>query len=323
MELIFLTGHRKSGTTLLHNLFDGHPNLNNYPVDISLLYAFFPCNVDFNQNANRKRISQVIRISTEGLNGQFIYNSGIKFNSDDLLDVFWKNAGSLKFDNPYEIVKILIESWVKYAQLNPDLPCVIKETSQAINIYKYEELGLSCKYIHLVRDPRDNYAAIFEGVETHYKNFGENRHKSLASLINRARMDLIVASRLLENEKQRFFALKFEDLLHDARKSMTDICSFLEIPLEDALFHPTKLGKDDFGNNHSGRKFTGISAENLGRWKERLSSEDIGVIEFWLHNEMKHWGYPLSLDSKTTFQSFSKFYDWYNCEYFFHDSFKE
>ena len=41
-KLLFLTGHRKSGTTMFANLFDGHDDFLVYPSDICLLYAYFP-----------------------------------------------------------------------------------------------------------------------------------------------------------------------------------------------------------------------------------------------------------------------------------------
>ena len=42
MKVIFLTGHRKSGTTLLSNLLDDVDGLCVYPTDLALLYAYFP-----------------------------------------------------------------------------------------------------------------------------------------------------------------------------------------------------------------------------------------------------------------------------------------
>ncbi|MDG1157467.1 MAG: sulfotransferase [Litorivicinaceae bacterium] len=322
MNLIFITGHRKSGTTLLHNLFDGHPSLNNYPVDLSLLYAFFPCCVNADPSINKKRVSDVIRLSTHGLNGQYLYNTGTQFDSDDFLEIFWKNAGCLVFNNPIVLIKTLIESWIEYGHLDPELPCVVKETSQSINIYRYEEFGLYCKFIHLVRDPRDNYSAIFDGIDSYYMKLGEDGKKSLASFINRARMDLKVASFLKEAETHRFFALKFEELLLHTESTMKGVMSFLNLAFDETLFHPTKLGKNDRGNNHLGIEFKGISSQNVGRWKERLSNDDAGVIEFWLREEMISWGYLPSFDQKAGLQAFAEFYKWYNCEYFYFDSFK-
>ena len=47
MKTLFLTGHRKSGTTLLGNLFDNNEFACVYPTDFSLMYAYFP---NFNNN---------------------------------------------------------------------------------------------------------------------------------------------------------------------------------------------------------------------------------------------------------------------------------
>jgi len=45
--LIFICGHRKSGTTMFHNLFDGHPDLDVYPVILNILYGYFPIYTNF------------------------------------------------------------------------------------------------------------------------------------------------------------------------------------------------------------------------------------------------------------------------------------
>jgi hypothetical protein len=42
VEILFITGHRKSGTTMFANLFDGHEDFCVYPSDLTILYAFYP-----------------------------------------------------------------------------------------------------------------------------------------------------------------------------------------------------------------------------------------------------------------------------------------
>lgn len=44
-NLLFICGHRKSGTTLLNHLLDSHPSLAVYPHDISFLYGYFPVHI--------------------------------------------------------------------------------------------------------------------------------------------------------------------------------------------------------------------------------------------------------------------------------------
>ena len=41
-KILLITGHRKSGTTLLTSLFDKSSEFLVYPPDITLLYTFFP-----------------------------------------------------------------------------------------------------------------------------------------------------------------------------------------------------------------------------------------------------------------------------------------
>ena len=41
-NLIIITGARRSGTTFLLDLLDGHPDLVVFPTDLRILYAYFP-----------------------------------------------------------------------------------------------------------------------------------------------------------------------------------------------------------------------------------------------------------------------------------------
>ena len=55
MKTLFITGHRKSGTTLLTSLFDGHNEFAVYPTDLSLMYAYFPYYNNNNYSFERKK----------------------------------------------------------------------------------------------------------------------------------------------------------------------------------------------------------------------------------------------------------------------------
>ena len=94
MKYIILTGHRKSGTTLLHRIFDNHPGLNIYLVDISfLLYAFYPCWTSKKLNKELKdRFSLVIQKSTSEFSGKKILKNGNKFDPDNFLKIIWKKS---------------------------------------------------------------------------------------------------------------------------------------------------------------------------------------------------------------------------------------
>jgi hypothetical protein len=62
LKPIFIGGHRKCGTTMFLDLLDGHPELCVYPVDLTILYAYFPIydNENFSTDDRKKRLNTII-----------------------------------------------------------------------------------------------------------------------------------------------------------------------------------------------------------------------------------------------------------------------
>ena len=104
-------------------------------------------------------------------------------------------------------------------------------------------------------------------------------------------------------------------------KILRKITNDLQIEWHNNLISPTFLGGKFTGNNHSGDKFQGISSSNVGRWKERISKNEACIIEGWLADIMTYWGYKLEYSHDDHVNALSDFYAWYNCKYFFSDSF--
>ena len=67
--------------------------------------------------------------------------------------------------SPKKILLILSSSWCEFLDLDYSKPFVFKETSQAINFYSLNSDKNKIKFIHLIRDPRDNFAAIKAGLK--------------------------------------------------------------------------------------------------------------------------------------------------------------
>ncbi len=66
--------------------------------------------------------------------------------------------------------------------------------------------------LQIIRDPRDNYSAIKAGVSHYYKKFGEDEMESLASMLNRTKLDLELARKETENKSDSFYTTHFENL---------------------------------------------------------------------------------------------------------------
>lgn len=320
MKLIFLTGHRKSGTTLLHSLFDGHGNFNVIPCDLTVLYDYFPVQMYLEEDQLWPRLEAVVRKAAAGVilgNSDFLNNHA---PVNELVQIVKRETASIDLRNKELVFGAVIRSWSDYMGFTKDLPVVVKETSQSIYFHEFIEWYPTSLFINIIRDPRDNYASIKSGINSYYASFGEDDLKPIASVINRARMDLISARVNNETYPDSYRAVRFEDLTTDPEETMRGLCAFCGVGFSDNMLRPTKSGGVFTGNNYDAVKFSGVSAQNVGKWPDRITAEEAEIIEFWLHDVMEQWGYELSTSLTASSAAFSKFYDWYNSTYFYHDS---
>lgn len=325
MSNLFLTGHRKSGTSMLTRLFDSHPELSVYPSDISLLYAYFPAFTASESNPDklRQRISQVLEKSLDyGLS-----QSDPKGEFHALIRTFTE-ALFAKLDNESlrnkkAVLRAFISAWSEVSGADADTGIVLKETSQSIHFFELKEVLPTFKFFHLVRDPRDIYAAIKAGVSGYYSEFGEGERESLASVLNRFKVDTSAANILSATHQSTFLTLRFEDIVKNPESTMRKAAAFGNFSFDECLLSPSVAGAAYKGNSHDRIVMSGISSTNVGRWRERISDEEAMIIEFWLGAEMERVGYQRQFTESEAMSAFSKFYDWYNTKYFFSDSFSK
>ena len=143
----------------------------------------------------------------------------------------------------------------------------------------------------------------------------------MASIVNRARLDLELAKIVTENQSSGFYAVRSEDLTSSTFQTVSSIVS-LNLSFHNCLLHPTLLGKTYTGNNLSNQKFIGVSRANVGRWKDRITKHEACIIEAWFGSVMKYWNYFHVYNTEDHLESLADFYAWYNSRYFYSDSFQ-
>lgn len=325
MANLFLTGHRKSGTSMLSRLFDSHPELTAYPADISLLYAYFPAFTECETEPKklRQRIDLVLRKS--------LGNSLSSSREDEDINVcvsdFVENMLTLIPDDGLcdkkVVLQALVAAWREASGAEESTGIVLKETSQSVHFFEIKDALPNLKFLHLLRDPRDVYAAIKAGVAKHYGVLGEGERESLASVLNRYKIDSDASEVVSELYPDDFSTIRFEDLVSYPERTMRYVADFGGFSFDRSLLFPTTIGTAYQGNNHDGVVMSGISSQNVGRWRERIKDEEAMVIEFWLGTEMERHGYQRQFSKADTIAAFSKFYHWYNTKYFYSDSFAQ
>ncbi|MFC3150302.1 sulfotransferase family protein [Litoribrevibacter euphylliae] len=323
MEPLFLCGHRKSGTTMLLNLLNGHSNLLTYPEDLCLLYGYYPKHIESisNELELKDRLDSVVFRMLEKKVDKRGYKD--KFSVEEFSKRFYANASNLDYRNIKAILDTLFYSYEEYMGGLDQKFSVWKETSIEIYANQLFSMYPNAKFLHLIRDPRDNFAAIKSGVASYYSNLGETENSSLASVLHRVEIGFKLARINIEKYGcDRYKVVRFEDLVKNPVNVLNGICEFLGIEYSDVLLKPTSFGVSQAGNSHGGEKMFSISDRNVGRWKERITEDEQKVIEFFLEQEMKNWDYPIEFTEAELTDSVSEYYKWSNYKYFYKDSFK-
>lgn len=321
--VVFLTGHRKCGTTMFQDLFDGHKSLCCYPADLGVLYAYYPYFIS-ESRTDQELLNRLDRVACGTLEYKIdksnIKNIDInKFRTD-----FFSHLKDKNLKDPKIVIKAMMDSWYKLVNKQENQLTVLKETSVDIYAKDLFEWFADLRIIQLVRDPRDNYAAIKAGVEGYYSLFGEGEKESLASVIHRASLDMKMA--LINRERfgnERYLIVRFENVVQDTENTMRKVASFLGIEFNECLCTPTVCGESTSGNNFDKEKMYSVSNKNLGRWRERISAEEAKIIEFHFGEIMQEFGYQPEFSTLEQADAQAEFYKWMNYKYFYKDSFKE
>lgn len=316
---VFICGHRKSGTTMLINLLDGLDDAVTYPDDSGFFYMYYP---KFSRELKGKE--KVLRIADRIINknlDEVISRTKCSDNIKNTLLRQNKKFYKLMVDYNYNgfsentILKHFISSYQK--AFSPDIknPKVWIEKTTSTEIYANDIANWfpDAKFVHMVRDPRDNWSSLKSGWEKRYKNFNETINNLKHSMIERGHLGLKMA---IENEKilgkDRYLVIKYEDFTQDAPKYMKQIADFIGIEYSDKLLQPTTFGEVWEGNNFDGIKNTKPSSINVDKWKERISDEDAALMEFYFEDVMEHFNYKLHFNHKERAEAATNHYKWYN-----------
>ena len=310
---VFLCGHRKGGTTALLCLFDNHPELLTYPVDSGFFYQVFP---DSENIGTEEIINRVVK-------GPIKENLTSEMEVIDCPELFDVDAISKRYiELAHEgnastgtHLRAMIQAYGEYCGQEAINWKAWVEKTISTEIYASEIIKWfpNAKFIHLLRDPRDNYASLKSGWTKRYRYQESDTRALLQSLLDRGGLGLRMAeinSKALGSKS--YLTLKYEDLTQDPQPNIQRMTDFIGVKYHESLEKPTVNGILWPGNNFDGNKYSGLSTVNVGRWEERTETWEIAVIEAHLGDVMERNGYSLSTSSEERAIAASSFYKWFN-----------
>ncbi len=297
MKPIFICGHRKSGTTMLVNLFDSVDNITTYPDDNGLFYKFYPTIHENKKISLMQKKKKLLDLNKNLLKIISSINC-VKKNKDILIKnynnfnkLYSKNLNNdLSLEN---IIKSRITSFKNaFYPLNDSLYWVEKTTSTEIYASYLSKLLPDSKFIHLIRDPRDNWASLKSGWNKRYQRNNNSINELLFSLIFRLSIGYEMSELNLNTiGKNRYKVIKYEDLVNNPKLIMRDISDFLQIDFSNKMLKTTNFGYIWKSNNFDGISKSLPLSFNVGSWYNRTSKNEIEIIEFYFKDFLKKNNY--------------------------------
>lgn len=150
------------------------------------------------------------------------------------------------------------------------------------------------RIIHIIRDPRDV-------VLSRMKSAWGKKNK-MASHVAEYQHGLRKARKEgVEYFGDNYTEVRYEDLISDPRSSIDKLCSFLELPFEDATLNHQKsslelLRKDE--GDWKSNVLQPVLSENSEKWKKELSASQIEKMEFALDSVLEELNYSKSTNKK-------------------------
>jgi hypothetical protein len=148
------------------------------------------------------------------------------------------------------------------------------------------KLFADARFVHIVRDGRDVY------LSSRARN-PSKRNVSVAAL--EWGYKVWMANRgLAALDPERFFELRYEDLVSEPEETLIGICSFLKLKYEPSLLEYWKTSHRFIGRHHSDLVFRPVSSESVGKWKKTLARRELRNFESIAGRTLASLGYELA-----------------------------
>ena len=319
IEPTFICGHRRSGTTLLVSLLDFHPQLHVYPDESKFFYLFYPKlaladisreqKVEFIIEKNFAFFKDILATKTDAVKGYI--------DEDRMEDEFRNYLNKIEEIEWQDYLKGMITAFaeVSYQDKGEIRRWVEKTTSSEIFAHEIVNAFPGARFIHIVRDPRDNYSSLKSGWEKRYSylNDSSNMEDLRESCIMRGVLGMKIG--ILNQQvfgTERYHILKYEDLVGAPEATLNKLANFLGIDYDKSLLNPTVCGLAWKGNNFEGKSFDRVSKTRVGKWTKRINEHEAALMEFHFSNVMDHFGYKKVFSVAEQIAAASRHYEWIN-----------
>lgn len=273
---LFLCGYMKSGTTLLLELLDGHRELIVLPGDSFMINKVTRKDRDSNfiwKEWQRNWIKRMV--NPTGQKPFWILGRGAEPYAEFLQYLeYW--FASL----PEGWRKPVLSTVFSYFCANSNRPTrpkmwVEKTPGNEFRVEQILDLFPNAKFVHIVRDPRENMASLKKLYQSRSWNWNPGE---VARTIARSCRSAVINQKRLGRE--RYNVLSYESLTENPEEVMRNIVDFSGICWDRKLLKPTINSIPATANSmYKDRQVTGVVRRaQKDKWRQVLSEAEQRVI---------------------------------------------
>jgi hypothetical protein len=267
MPIVFIIGNGRSGTTVVQEALSAHPNVISYMECDFVLYLY----PKFGKITrwNDKTIHEFV----EALFGHEIIREMWMLDKQKLIS----DLLSLKSTANYALACKTVFYQTK-GDKNDILLISDKYPNYSLFPLKLLRIFPEAKFIHIVRDPRDNVNARIKRLMVKNVFFNSWQWVGYNKSIERIKKKL----------PHLFFSIIYEKMVHEPEKTFIALCAFLNIPYNNSMLNLQFNKKLDrykdkpfFETIKSVQQslLSSINTSNIGKWQKEMSPHDVAVTE--------------------------------------------
>ena len=280
---ILIVGCRRSGTTLMRTILEGHTDLLVHPDEPQFFLELF-------------RVFGLTELDATPAIKYIVHH---KYTAPEVAEE--DLVGNRVPQNLRELTKRYFESWL--AGHRGKRP-VLKHPALAFYRDAAEALFPGFTVIHVVRDPRAN-------VSSQRQRWP---HISVFACAIHWRRAVRAAREWSVDHAERYVEIQYESLVLQPERTIRELCRQLSIPYdEDLLSFRQKETVYEPGEGARTKVYFGPDESRLNLWRRWLTSDDVKIVESVCAEEMSWWDYtpvspadrPLHLRRRVLMESFA------------------
>ena len=270
--MFFIFGSPRSGTTLLAQCLDSHPDIvvpDETDFIIPLAFIFDRIR---NADVGRAMIANLVThaVATTSSLGEYL-------SPETLREVI----GS----SPYEPAAMLEAIYAELARRSGARLAGDKSPNDLLflrMLVKVKGIGPDTKIVHLVRDIRDVMVSLNQQQWAPDADLYFPRFWSTSNLYLRA---------LFHEDRSRYRLVRYEDMVRSPQPVYEDLCRFLGVAFDPGMLACEKRHGRYRKMAHHRRLFEPITTSRIGLYRSQVDNEMLGHYERQAHEGLEVFGY--------------------------------